>query len=213
MLTAAASLGMIYQWDVSSERLSELDKYLYSNDENIKAGALLGIGLISSGVRSEFDPALGLLGEYLEPQHNATLRQSAALGCVEVNYRGRTPLTLLGIHSLGLAYAGTNRPEVKEMLMQALDDPNASMEVIGLHSLALGLLCVGTCDFELTEKLCGVFDGKSEAQLTNTYTRFVSVGLGLLFLGTALVTSRLDVPYLTFPSSRFRQKGGFRDLR
>lgn len=43
MMSAAASLGMILLWDVNGG-LTQIDKYLYSKEEFIKAGALLAIG-------------------------------------------------------------------------------------------------------------------------------------------------------------------------
>ena len=55
-LSAVASLGMIYLWDVSPG-LSEIDKFLYSEDDNVKAGALLACGLVGTGVRFDEDPA------------------------------------------------------------------------------------------------------------------------------------------------------------
>ncbi len=41
MMSAAASLGMILLWDVDGG-LTQLDKFLYSSEDYIKAGALLG---------------------------------------------------------------------------------------------------------------------------------------------------------------------------
>lgn len=38
---------------------------LYSDDEYIKAGALLACGLVTANVRSEIDPALALLSDYV----------------------------------------------------------------------------------------------------------------------------------------------------
>lgn len=43
-MSATASLGMITMWNVDGG-LSEIDKYLYSNDNYVIAGALLAIGL------------------------------------------------------------------------------------------------------------------------------------------------------------------------
>lgn len=79
-MSAAASLGAILLWDVESG-LTQLDKYLYSNEDYIKAGALMGIGLVTSGVKNESDPALALLSEYLE-NSNATIRIAAIFGYV-----------------------------------------------------------------------------------------------------------------------------------
>lgn len=64
-MAATASLGMVLLWDVD-EGLNQLDKYFHHSDEFIKAGACLGIGVVSSGVRHESDPALALLSEHLE---------------------------------------------------------------------------------------------------------------------------------------------------
>ena len=65
MMSAAASLGALLLWDVDGG-LSQIDKFLYSSDTNIKAGALLAVGVLNSGVRNECDPALALLTEYVD---------------------------------------------------------------------------------------------------------------------------------------------------
>lgn len=46
MMSAAASLGMLLLWNVD-EGLSQIDKYLYSSEDYVKAGALLAVGMIS----------------------------------------------------------------------------------------------------------------------------------------------------------------------
>lgn len=45
MMSAAASLGMILLWNVDGG-LSQIDKFLYANENYIKAGALLAVGII-----------------------------------------------------------------------------------------------------------------------------------------------------------------------
>lgn len=47
--------GLIYLWDVEGG-LSVVDKYLYSTDNNVVAGALLAVGIINCGVHNECDP-------------------------------------------------------------------------------------------------------------------------------------------------------------
>lgn len=42
-------------WDVDGG-LPLVDKYLYSNDNHVVAGALLAVGIINCGVRNECDP-------------------------------------------------------------------------------------------------------------------------------------------------------------
>lgn len=78
MLSAAASLGMIHLWDVDGG-LTPIDKYLYTADEHIKAGALLALGLVNCGVRNECDPALALLSDYVL-HSSSNLRIGSVLG-------------------------------------------------------------------------------------------------------------------------------------
>jgi 26S proteasome regulatory subunit N1 len=53
--SAAASLGLIALWDVDGG-LPLVDKYLYSNDNHVIAGALLAVGIVNCGVHNECDP-------------------------------------------------------------------------------------------------------------------------------------------------------------
>lgn len=86
--SAAASLGLITLWDVEGG-LPQIDKYLYSKDNHVVAGALLAIGIVNTGVQNENDPAFALICDYVDNQ-DPTVRIGAILG-------------------LGLAYAGTQR--------------------------------------------------------------------------------------------------------
>ena len=131
MMSATASLGLMLLWDVDSG-LTQIDKYLYSNEDNIKAGALLACGLVNCGVRNECDPALALLQEYVT--HSSTnMRLGAIIG-------------------LGLAYTGTNRDDVIAILSPVLLDSKQGMEVIGITALACGLIAVGSGNYEVTNK-------------------------------------------------------------
>jgi len=77
-------------------------RYLYTSEDYIKSGALLAIGLVNCGIRNECDPALALLSEYVN-SNSHTLRIGAVLG-------------------LGLAYAGSRRRDVTELLSGALNN-------------------------------------------------------------------------------------------
>lgn len=116
---------MILLWDVDGG-LSQIDAYMLSEQDYIKAGALLGIGVVNSGVHNDCDPALALLQDY--PMHkNSIFRVGANMG-------------------LGLAYAGSSNSEVQELLLPVLEDPSANMEVLGVTALALGqVLQQGGC--------------------------------------------------------------------
>jgi 26S proteasome regulatory subunit N1 len=78
MLSATASLGMLMLWDVDSG-FSAVDRYSFSAQAHIKAGAALAHGLLSTGVTSEMDAAQALLTEHLESKDN-DLKLSAIFG-------------------------------------------------------------------------------------------------------------------------------------
>ncbi|KAL1924325.1 uncharacterized protein VTP21DRAFT_7360 [Calcarisporiella thermophila] len=163
MISAAASIGMIMQWNVDVG-LSEIDKYLYSSEEYIKAGALLAIGIVNAGVHNESDPAMALLSEHLVESKSSVMRNCAILG-------------------LGIAYAGTGRLEIVEPLLPLVNDTAISMEVASLAALAVGMIMVGTADGDLTSTMLQTMMERDEAQLKEGWSRFMALGLALLYLG------------------------------
>lgn len=77
---------------------------------------MLAIGLVNCGVRNECDPALALLSEYVS-SNSQILRVGAILG-------------------LGLAYAGSRRKDITELLSGAVaDEQSKTGEVLYLMSL------------------------------------------------------------------------------
>ncbi|CAM9881930.1 26S proteasome non-ATPase regulatory subunit 2 [Lampetra fluviatilis] len=162
MLSATASLGLVLLWDVDGG-LTQIDKYLYSTEEYIKAGALLACGIVNSGVRNECDPALALLSDYVLHASNTT-RVGAVFG-------------------LGLAYAGSNREDVLALLLPALADGKASMEAVGVAALACGMIAVGSCNGDVTSAVLQALMEKSEAELRETYAKWLALGLALTYLG------------------------------
>ncbi|XP_055389133.1 26S proteasome non-ATPase regulatory subunit 2 [Condylostylus longicornis] len=165
MLSATASLGLILLWDVDGG-LTSIDKYLYSTEDHIKSGALLACGIVNCGIRNEVDPAHALLSDYILHQ-NTSMRIGALLG-------------------LGIAYAGSNRSIVIDSLKPVFNNekknaPNS--EVLGIAALSLGLIAVGSCNAEITEILLHTLLGRSETELKDTYTKFLILGLALLYLG------------------------------
>lgn len=161
MLSATASLGLILLWDVDGG-LGQIDKYLYSAEDYIKAGALLACGIVNCGVRNECDPALALLSDYVS-NPSQTMRIGAILG-------------------LGLAYVGTNREDIISILHPVLMEPG-TLEVKGLAALALGLVAVGTCNAEVTTAILQCLMDRSPAELVDSNARFIALGLGLCYLG------------------------------
>ncbi|XP_021943715.1 26S proteasome non-ATPase regulatory subunit 2 [Folsomia candida] len=162
MLSATASLGLILLWDVDGG-LGQIDKYLYSAEDYIKAGALLACGIVNCGVRNECDPALALLSDYVTHQ-SQTMKIGSILG-------------------LGLAYAGTKREDIITLLSPVVLDGNVGVEVMGLAALSCGLIAVGTCDATVTQLLLQCLMERTELELKDPTAKYIALGLGLNFLG------------------------------
>ena len=62
-------------------------------------------------------------------------------------------------------------------------DTDTSIEVAGMAALALGMVFVGTAKDGCVEAILQALMSRSEAELTQPFARFLSVGLGLLYLG------------------------------
>jgi 26S proteasome regulatory subunit N1 len=168
MLAAAASLGSILLWNVE-DGLTQIDKFLYSSEDYVKAGAALAIGIVSSGVRNEADPALALLAQYLEEDSDS----SHVMKCAACT-------------GLGIAYAGSAREDVMEILLPVVEGtgggPTKVMEVC-LAGLALGMIYVGSCDDNVGGTIVQRLMEATEDELNHSHARFLCLGLALLFLG------------------------------
>ncbi|KAJ7755237.1 hypothetical protein B0H16DRAFT_1722445 [Mycena metata] len=165
MMSATASLGLSLLWDTDLG-LSHVDKYTYSSEEYIKAGALLATGILNSVVRTEADVAKGLIGQYVDNK-SVPLKTSAIMG-------------------LGLAYAGSHRQDLLQLLLRHVADEAATMEVAGLAVLALGFIFVGSENGDITGTVLQTLLEKAERQdksLDEKWARFMALGLGLLYLG------------------------------
>lgn len=179
MLSATASLGLILLWDVDGG-LTTIDKYLYSTENYIKSGALLACGIVNCGIRNEVDPAHALLSDYVDHQ-NTSMRIGAILG-------------------LGIAYAGSNRLAVIDTLKSVFSNNGKntpSVEIMCISALSMGLIAVGTCNPQVTEVLLQTIMYLTKNDLKDSFTRFLFLGLGLLYLGrqksTEAVMLTLDV--------------------
>ncbi|KAJ7121412.1 hypothetical protein C8R44DRAFT_919755 [Mycena epipterygia] len=145
--------------------LSHVDKYTYSAEEHIKAGALLATGIPNSGVRTEANVAKGLTGEYVDSK-SVPLKTSATMG-------------------LALAYAGSHCEDLLQLLIPHISD-DGTMEVASLATLALGFIFVGSENGEIAGTILQTLMEKAErsnAGLDEKWARFMALGLGLLYLG------------------------------
>ncbi|CDO94704.1 unnamed protein product [Kluyveromyces dobzhanskii CBS 2104] len=162
MTSAVASIGSIYQWNLDG--LQELDKYLVTEDVEVKAGALLGIGISTCGVHDgDVEPALLLLQEYVT-NPNSKLSMAAIIG-------------------LGIAFAGSNNDELLGTLLPVAADINLPIELSAMACLSLAHAFVGTCNGDITTTIMDNFLERSSDELKTHYTNFFALALGILYMG------------------------------
>ncbi|KEY74234.1 hypothetical protein S7711_00392 [Stachybotrys chartarum IBT 7711] len=165
MLSTVASMGTLLLWD-GETGLDKVDKYSYSTEPEIAAGSMLAVGIMTSGVRMDADPALALLSDPEKLQNPNPLVRTCT------------------IMALGLAYAGSNREDVLELLLPVISDSAEEMQISAMAALACGLVFVGSSNSEVSEAIVTtLMDEDRKSQLTDKWTRFLALGLGLLFFG------------------------------
>ncbi|KAF2103569.1 26S proteasome non-ATPase-like protein regulatory subunit 2 [Rhizodiscina lignyota] len=165
MMSTAASLGMLLQWDVEMG-LDKIDPFTYVQEDYVKAGAILANGIMNSGVRVDSDPVLALLGDEGNLLNkNESIRTASVMG-------------------LGLAYAGSNKEDLLELLLPMVTDTSLPMQLSAMAALSLGLVFVGSAQSEVSEAIIQTFlDEDRTNQLKDKWTRFMALGLALLFFG------------------------------
>ena len=164
MLSATASIGMSMMWD-SEAGIDFIDKYSYSNEEFIKAGAFLAMGILHSGIRPDPDVAFALLEEH-------TLSKSL-------------PLQISAINGIGIAYAGSCRADIRELLLPHISDDSTPMEVASMAALALGFVFVGSSDEDIATGILRTLLERESSALDSEWTVFLVLALGLVFLGAS----------------------------
>ena len=163
--STTASLGMLLRWDIENG-LEQVDKYTYAEDNQIKAGALLATGMLNSAVRMDTEPAMALLAteENLNAK-NVQVRVASIMG-------------------LGLACTGTNKEDLLELLLPIVEDTSLEMQLSAMAALSLGLIFVGSSDDRVSQAIITtLLDEERQKQLKDKWTRFMSLGLALLFFG------------------------------
>jgi 26S proteasome regulatory subunit N1 len=165
MMSTAASMGMLLQWDVEGG-LDKIDKFNYLPEEPIKAGALLATGILNSGVRLEADPALALLGDTDNLQHKSTSMRMAS------------------IMGLGLSHAGSNKEELLELLLPIVEDSLLDMQLSAMAAVSLGMIFVGSSNYQVSQAIANtLMDEDRQKQMKDKWTRFMALGLALLYFG------------------------------
>lgn len=165
MMSTVASLGTLLMWDVENG-LDKVDKFTYADESQIQAGAMLAIGIMNSGVRIDSEPALALLGDQEKLENKSPLVRTAS------------------IMGLGMSYAGSQKEDLCELLLPIITDSSQEMQISSMAALSLGMVYVGTSNPDISEAIVTLLlDEDRKTQLTDKWTRFLALGLGLLFFG------------------------------
>lgn len=165
MMSTAASLGMLMQWDVEGS-LDTIDRFQQVADEPIKAGAILAYGILNAGVRVDGDPVLALIGDE------------------EVLNKGSVQMRMAAIMGLGLSFAGSSREDLLELLLPIVEDGSLDMQLTAMASVALGMIFVGSSNHEVAQAIATqLMDEERQKQLKDKWARFMALGLALLYFG------------------------------
>ena len=166
VLCAVASIGAIWRGSVD-EGLGRIDRFLDSSDAQVKAGALMAVGLLTGGscLRYESDPALAILAEHvLDSSHQSTQEAS--------------------ILSLGIAYAGSKKDQVKELLLPLVTDTSLPISTVAFACLSLALVLLGGDDKgELVSNTLQILMERESEFSNSLFFRFMALALGLLHWG------------------------------
>jgi len=119
--------------------------------------------LLNAGVRTEADAALALLSEHVENKS--------------------VPLKIAAIMGLGVAYAGSHRQDLLELLIPSVVDDSMSMEIASLSALALGFVFVGSGNGDITSAILQTLMEREDKVLDEKCGRFMALGLALLYVG------------------------------
>ena len=171
-LAVAASVGMLHLWN--EDEISAADKFLHAADENVRAGGLLALGLIGTGLTSDTDPVYAVLSEYLD-----TTSSTAGVNDKPVTNRVKAS----SIFALGVAYSGTGREDVAELLYPYLQDAEHGMELATHAALSLGFILAGTGAELAAAVIVDRLMVASAIELQHPLVKHAVLGLGLLFLG------------------------------
>lgn len=73
--------------------------------------------------------------------------------------------------------------QIRSKLSPILNDAKAPLDVIAFTAISLGLIYVGSCNEEVAQAIIFALMDRSELELQEPLTRFLPLGLGLLYLG------------------------------
>lgn len=162
VFSAVGTLGLIHMWNFE-EFSSVISDYFDLKDGYAKGGACIALGLTTTGIRDENDPALALLEDSINSTEHI-MKLGSSIG-------------------LGLAYAGCRREDVANLLSQVVIDESLPIETSICAALSLALNYVGQRDEESINTILSCLMSFSKQSLDKDIAKFYGVALGILFLG------------------------------
>lgn len=162
MTSATASIGLSMLWDPENG-VNLVDKYSYSSEETIKAGAIMATGILHAGMRAEPDLAWALLEEHVESQS--------------------IPLKIAAFNGIAVSHAGWNRQDISGSVLPYVADDTNEMQVAAMAALCLGFVFVGSGDGEIASTILQNMMERETKQLDSEWTIFMILALALIFVG------------------------------
>ncbi|BEJ12927.1 hypothetical protein CspHIS471_0301010 [Cutaneotrichosporon sp. HIS471] len=162
MLSGAASIGMSLLWDHDGG-IDYIDKYTYSPEEDIKAGAYLAIGVLYANTRSNPDMAWALLEDHVD-----------------------NPSSLIKIatmNGIGIAYAGSERPGLAEKFLPYIAEESTPIDIAANAALNMAFAFVGSGNGDIASTILQTMMEREDSQLDSEWAIFLGLALGLIFLG------------------------------
>ncbi|KAJ7441563.1 hypothetical protein FB451DRAFT_1441113 [Mycena latifolia] len=120
------------------------------------------------------------------------------------------PLKTSAIMGLGLAYTGSHREDLLQLLIPHVSDDGVSIEIVSLVTLVLEFIFVGSKNSEITGTILQTLVEKAERSdtgLDEKWAWYMALGLGLLYLGLqdALDTTSKTLKAIELPISKTTQ--------
>ena len=162
MMSATASIGMSMLWD-SEAGVDFIDKFSYSVEEHIKAGAFLAMGILHASIRPDPDVAWALLEEHIDSSS--------------------VSLKIAAMNGVAMAYAGACQKDIAERLIVHVADDTNTMDVASMAALAIGFVFVGSADGELASSILQTLMEREASALDSEWALFMVLALGLIYLG------------------------------
>ncbi|KAF2283257.1 hypothetical protein GH714_043609 [Hevea brasiliensis] len=157
--------------------------WLFKNKEHGKASAAASLGMI---LLWDVDSGLAQIDKYFHSNDNHVIAGALLeLGLSIV------ALALLGDYTdkedssirIGAIMGSELHMLIRYKLSPILSDAKAPLDVIAFTAISLGLICVGSCNEEVAQAIIFALMDRNDSELQEPLTRFLPLGLGLLYLG------------------------------